>query len=274
MRAAAAEQEFEQATLERNRLRAVRSLLERRRVANESVGTLDAIAVAVDGRRGQRAGISGPRRRALGPPVLLPGERSRARAGEVAEEFILQYYASHISIPPLLVVQRELGVAPALAAALAEALAQRRGGPVELRARRARRQAPDPGARRAQRRGSRSTRSACAPSAAASSRSRRWTAAAGARTGRAADADRVLRHLHPEGTKRSLRWSCSRAARRRSPTTGASSPHGSRRGATRTTSPRWRRSWDGASPSGSASPTSRRTTRTTTRASRRCRTSS
>ena len=50
MRAAAAAEEFEQATLERNRLRAVHSLLERRRVANESVGTFDAVAVAVDGR--------------------------------------------------------------------------------------------------------------------------------------------------------------------------------------------------------------------------------
>src|SRR6059058_1581973 len=49
MKAAAAAQEFEQAALERNRLRAVRSLLERQRVANESVGSLDAVAVAVDG---------------------------------------------------------------------------------------------------------------------------------------------------------------------------------------------------------------------------------
>src|ERR687884_561111 len=45
----AGEQDFEQAAVERNRLRAVRSLLERQRVANESIGTLDAIAVAVDG---------------------------------------------------------------------------------------------------------------------------------------------------------------------------------------------------------------------------------
>ena len=50
MRAAAAAEEFEQATLERNRLRAVRSLLERRRVTAESVGTFDAVAVAVEGR--------------------------------------------------------------------------------------------------------------------------------------------------------------------------------------------------------------------------------
>ena len=49
MKDAAAAQEFEQAALERNRLKAVRSLLERQRVANEAVGTLDAVAVAVDG---------------------------------------------------------------------------------------------------------------------------------------------------------------------------------------------------------------------------------
>src|SRR5438034_543081 len=49
MKAAAEAQEFEQAALHRNRLRSVRSLLERQRVANEAVGTVDAIAVAVDG---------------------------------------------------------------------------------------------------------------------------------------------------------------------------------------------------------------------------------
>ena len=49
MKEAAAEQEFEQAALYRNRLRAVRSLLERQRISNESVGTLDAIAVAAEG---------------------------------------------------------------------------------------------------------------------------------------------------------------------------------------------------------------------------------
>src|SRR2546429_1490440 len=57
MRRAAAAEEFEQATLERNRLRAVHSLLERRRVANESVGTFDAVAVAVDGREANAQGF-------------------------------------------------------------------------------------------------------------------------------------------------------------------------------------------------------------------------
>ena len=48
---------------------------------------------------------------------------------------MLQYYSGHMSIPPLLVVQRELVRGDASGhAALVEALASRRGGPVELRA--------------------------------------------------------------------------------------------------------------------------------------------
>jgi excinuclease ABC subunit C len=133
MREAAAAQEFEQATLERNRLRAVRSLLERRRVANESVGTFDAVAVALDGRDANaqvfqvRDGVLSDRQ-----SFYLANETER-EAAEVAEEFMLQYYAAHISIPALLVVQREM-VAHPPRRALAEALASRRGGPVELRA--------------------------------------------------------------------------------------------------------------------------------------------
>jgi excinuclease ABC subunit C len=129
MLAAAAAEEFEQATLERNRLRAVHSLLERRRVANESVGTLDAIAVAVDGRDANaqvfqvRDGVLSDRQ-----SFYLSNETERDMA-EVGEEFMLQYYGGHMSIPALLVVQRELAERPALE----DALASRRGGPLELR---------------------------------------------------------------------------------------------------------------------------------------------
>src|ERR1700682_5093373 len=130
MREAAAAEAFEQAPLDRNRLRAVHSLLERRRVANESVGTLDAVAVAVDGRDANaqvfqvRDGVLSDRQ-----AFYLYNETERGVA-EVAEEFMLQYYGGHMSIPALLLVQREL----AERSALAGALARRRGGPVELRA--------------------------------------------------------------------------------------------------------------------------------------------
>ncbi len=129
MREAAAAEEFEQATLERNRLRAVHALLERRRVANGSVGTFDAVAVAVDGAEANaqvfqvRDGVLSDRQ-----SFYLSNETERGVA-EVAEEFMLQYYGGHMSIPALLVVQREL----AERSALIDALAKRRDGPVELR---------------------------------------------------------------------------------------------------------------------------------------------
>jgi excinuclease ABC subunit C len=132
MRVASSEQRFEDAARERNRLRAVRSLLERQRVANQAVGTLDAVAVAVDPGAGAanaqvfqiRDGVLSDRQ-----SFYLDNEAGGDVAA-VAEAFILQYYASAMSIPPLLVVQRELGPAPVLAAALA----QRRAAAGEIRA--------------------------------------------------------------------------------------------------------------------------------------------
>jgi excinuclease ABC subunit C len=130
MRLASDEQRFEDAARERNRLRAVHSLLERQRVANQSVGTLDAIAVAVHENEANaqvfqvRDGVLSDRQ-----SFYLDNEPGGGIA-EVAEAFILQYYASAMMIPPLLIVQRELGPEPALA----QALAARRDGAVEIRA--------------------------------------------------------------------------------------------------------------------------------------------
>ncbi|MBB4664493.1 excinuclease ABC subunit UvrC [Conexibacter arvalis] len=131
MREAAAEQRFEDAARERNRLRAIRSLLERQRVTNASVGTLDAIAIAVEGHDANaqvfqvRDGVLSDRQ-----GFYLENEAGDDVAA-VAEAFVLQYYGSALMIPPLLVVQREVGES---ASAIAAALAERRGGPVELRA--------------------------------------------------------------------------------------------------------------------------------------------
>src|SRR5579859_3162121 len=130
MREAAAEQRFEDAARERNRLRDVHSLLERQRVANQAVGTLDAIAVAVhEGEANAqvfqvRDGVLSDRQ-----SFYLDNEAGGGIA-EVAEAFILQYYASAMMVPPLLVVQRELADTDVLA----EALSARRGGSVEIRA--------------------------------------------------------------------------------------------------------------------------------------------
>jgi excinuclease ABC subunit C len=129
MRAAAENQQFEQAALERNRLHAVHALLERQRVANESIGTLDAIAVALEGTDANaqvfqvRDGVLSDRH-----SFYLANEAGRALS-EVVEEFVLQYYATAMAIPPQVIVQRGL----TLTSALEEALSERRGARVEVR---------------------------------------------------------------------------------------------------------------------------------------------
>ncbi len=127
MRTAAEAQEYETAALERNRLRAVQSLLERQRVANEAVGTLDAVAVAVAGTDANaqvfqvRDGVLSDRQ-----SFYLANEGERELEA-VVEEFVLQYYAEAMSIPPQILVQTPVDPY------LAEALGERRGGRVELR---------------------------------------------------------------------------------------------------------------------------------------------
>ncbi len=131
MKAAAAAREYETAALERNRLRAVRHLLERQRVANESVGTLDIVAVAVHGTDANaqvfqvRDGVLSDRQSFYLENVVEQG------TGEVALEFMLQYYGDQMTIPPQVIVQQEieedLGV-------LGEMFSERRGSRVEVRA--------------------------------------------------------------------------------------------------------------------------------------------
>ena len=129
MQEAAADQEFERAAAFRNRLRAVRSLFERQRVANEAVGTLDVIAVAVDGTDANaqvfqvRDGVLADRQ-----SFYLENRAGRSE-GEVAEEFTIQYYSTSLSIPSEIVGPSSL----AQDEALRELLAERRGSAVELR---------------------------------------------------------------------------------------------------------------------------------------------
>ena len=195
MRQASAEQRFEDAARERNRLRAVRSLLERQRVANEATGTLDAVAVAVDTRRGQRPGLPGARRGALGPAELLSGQRGRRNAGRGCG-----------SLHPSVLRERDVDSAAACGAggASRDRRARKSAGREARRScgdsrPRARRQAPHPGARAAQcppRVGPRAT-AVGAPAPTARRGTRR--PAASARVGDDPATNRMLRHLHAHG---------------------------------------------------------------------------
>jgi excinuclease ABC subunit C len=125
MQEAARAQEFEAAALYRNRLKDVRHLLERQRVSNSAVGTLDAIAVAAEGTDANaqvfqvRDGVLADRQSFY---LENPGERSE---GEVAEEFIAQYYATSPAIPPQVIVPESLPDPETLAAALTDQRAAR-----------------------------------------------------------------------------------------------------------------------------------------------------
>ncbi|MGE4426825.1 MAG: excinuclease ABC subunit UvrC [Solirubrobacteraceae bacterium] len=159
MHDAAAAQEYERAARERDRLQSVQSLLERQRVTGENVGTLDVVAVTVEGddanaqvfqvRDGSLVdrhsfyltGVSGAQ---TGPdgagddaaagvsttdedPAPDPGDGAADAVADVLEQFALRYYAS-ATVPPTVLVPDEVTEHAALAAALREI----RGSAVEV----------------------------------------------------------------------------------------------------------------------------------------------
>src|SRR5919202_1453840 len=107
--------------------------LERQRVAEEGAGTYDAVAVAVEGTEANaqvfqvRDGVLSDRQ------SFYLDNQSEQSPAIVAEEFILQYYASALSIPPLIVVQGVVEDGSDLEL-LGQLLAERRGSHVEFRA--------------------------------------------------------------------------------------------------------------------------------------------
>jgi len=131
MNEAAVAQEFERAALFRDRLAAITSLMERQQVAGEAVGTADLIGVAVEGQDANaqvfqvRDGVLSERH------GFYLDNRGEDDDGEVAEQFVAQYYEASPTVPPLVVVGPELADRTAL---LAEALTDRRGATVEVRA--------------------------------------------------------------------------------------------------------------------------------------------
>jgi excinuclease ABC subunit C len=131
MEAAADAHEFERAAIHRDRLKAIRSLFERQRIAGGSVGTADLIGVAAEGADANvqvfqvRDGILAERQ------SFYLENQAELDLSEVVEEFVGQYYSASPSIPKTVVVgpyvDRER------AELLAAALGGRRGAPVEVR---------------------------------------------------------------------------------------------------------------------------------------------
>lgn len=129
MRAAAAAQQYEQAALVRDRLAAVRHLMERQVAATEHVGSLDVLGVAVVDEVANvqvmqvRDGVLSDRH-----SFFLEGVGDEDPA-TVLEGFAIEYYAMALAIPPLVIVSRTVGALPVLGALLSE----RRGARTEVR---------------------------------------------------------------------------------------------------------------------------------------------
>ena len=129
MRQAAEEERFEEAARYRNRLFSVRHLAERQAADKRAVGTIDVIGIAIEG---DRATVQiFPLRD--GKLIDRYSFHLENVAGQdidtVLEAFVLEYYGSAPSVPPQIVVPREVGDT----SALAEFLTERRGSRVEVR---------------------------------------------------------------------------------------------------------------------------------------------
>jgi excinuclease ABC subunit C len=130
MKAAADAQEFERAAAIRNRLSAVRHLMERQIATAGSVGTADVLGVAVEADTANvqvlqvRDGVLQDRQ-----SFFLETGADQEEAA-VLEQFAYEYYAMALAIPPLVIVPQDSREAEALEGLLTE----RRGNRVEVRA--------------------------------------------------------------------------------------------------------------------------------------------
>ena len=125
MRDAAAAQRFERAAVLRNRLEAVRHLMERQWATAGSVGTADVLGVAVEGDAANvqvlqvRDGVLTDRQSFFLDSAAAEDEVS------VLEQFALEYYSMAMAIPPRIVVPRGTEGAEGLARMLGERAGRR-----------------------------------------------------------------------------------------------------------------------------------------------------
>ena len=273
MDSAAASQEFERAAVHRDRLKAIRSLFERQRIAGGSVGTADLIGVATEGADANaqvfqvRDGILAERQ-----SFYLDNQAEREPA-EVAEEFLGQYYSASPSVPRTIVVGPYLADRAEL---LATALSEERGAPVEVRV------AERGDKRRLRELAERNARLALDQDRLRREhrRQRRVDSLADLREALAMEELPIriegydISNLGAEHTVASMvvfeGGATKKSDYRRFRIRGATGTRSRRRGRVGTTSRRWKRCSSGGSTATSSRPTSRRTTANATRASPRC----
>jgi excinuclease ABC subunit C len=133
MRDAAINQQYEEAAIYRNRMHAVKRLIDRNRIDTASLGMVDMVAVATDGTQANaqvfqvRDGVLADRQ-----SFHLTNEGERG-IEEVTEEFMIQYYTSGGAMPPQIIVAKDFCADSHVVDALAELFSDTRGSKVEIR---------------------------------------------------------------------------------------------------------------------------------------------
>jgi excinuclease ABC subunit C len=136
MQEASEAQDFERAALFRDRLNAVRGMMEHQQVAGGALGSADLIGVAVEGGDANaqvfqvRDGVLAERQGFYLAGEDADGADGDREPGEVAETFLLQYYGAAPAVPGRVIVGPELRGRTDV---LAEALSSQRDAQVEVR---------------------------------------------------------------------------------------------------------------------------------------------
>jgi excinuclease ABC subunit C len=130
MKDAAEGERFEEAARYRNRLFAVRHLVERQAADKRSVGTVDVIGIASDGERAAVQLFPLRDGKLIDRYAFHLENVAGQDTATLLEAFVIEYYGSAPSMPPQIVVPPDSGDT----SALAEFLSERRGSRVEVRA--------------------------------------------------------------------------------------------------------------------------------------------
>ena len=130
MTEAAEAERFEEAARYRNRLFAVRHLVERQAADRRSVGTVDVIGIASDGERAAVQVFPLRDGRLIDRYAFQLENVEGQDTAALLEAFATEYYGSSPSVPPQIIVPGDAGDT----SALAEFLSERRGSRVEVRA--------------------------------------------------------------------------------------------------------------------------------------------
>lgn len=129
MRAASQAMQFEKAAMYRDRLRAVREVMQKQKAVNVRGDDYDVLACASDGEDALVQALFMRAGKLIGSETFVMEHGDGEAPGQLLEEFMLQYYDEDHQIPPMILVQELTEDSQTLEGLLRE----KRGGALEIR---------------------------------------------------------------------------------------------------------------------------------------------